>query len=53
MFENCFCVGDNRDYLEYHFEIGDLLLVASDGFFDNLSEDFIVQMINNNLVKFI
>ncbi len=32
-------------------EIGDLILVASDGLFDNLYEDFIVQIINNNLVS--
>ncbi|CAF1518488.1 unnamed protein product [Rotaria sp. Silwood1] len=37
------------EYIEHHLEIGDLLLIASDGLFDNLYEDFIVQIINNHL----
>ncbi|CAF3338737.1 unnamed protein product [Rotaria sp. Silwood2] len=37
------------EYIEHKIEIGDLLLIASDGLFDNLYEDFIVQIINNNL----
>ncbi|CAF3248420.1 unnamed protein product [Rotaria socialis] len=37
------------EYIEHNLEIGDLLLIASDGLFDNLYEDFIVQIINNHL----
>ncbi|CAF4804577.1 unnamed protein product, partial [Rotaria socialis] len=32
------------EYIEHNLEIGDLLLIASDGLFDNLYEDFIVQI---------
>jgi serine/threonine protein phosphatase PrpC len=46
----CFRPSDG-EYIEHHLEIGDLLLVASDGLFDNLYEDFIVQIINNHLVS--
>lgn len=38
------------EYSELHLQLGDLLLVASDGLFDNLYEDFIVQILNNHLV---
>ena len=31
----------------------DILLLASDGLFDNLYEDFIVQILNNHVVSFI
>jgi protein phosphatase PTC7 len=41
------------EYIEHRLEIGDLLLIASDGLFDNLYEDLIVQIINNHLVSFI
>ena len=41
------------EYVEHSLEIGDLLLIASDGLFDNLYEDFIVQIINNHLVSFL
>lgn len=37
------------EYIEHQLEIGDLLLIASDGLFDNLYEDFIVQIINSHL----
>ena len=40
------------EYIEHHLEIGDLFLIASDGLFDNLYEDFIVQIINNHLVSY-
>lgn len=36
-------------YFEQKLQIGDLLLIASDGLFDNLYEDFIVQILNNHL----
>lgn len=37
------------EYLEETLQLGDLLLVASDGLFDNLYEDLIVQIINSHL----
>lgn len=41
------------EYIEQRLEVGDLILIASDGLFDNLYEDFIVEIINNHLVSFI
>jgi protein phosphatase PTC7 len=41
------------EYIEHDLEIGDLLLIASDGLFDNLYEDFILQILNNHLVSFL
>ena len=38
------------EYIEENLQIGDLLLIASDGLFDNLYEDLILQIINNHLV---
>jgi len=40
------------EYIEEKLEKGDLLLIASDGLFDNLYEDFIVEILNNHLVSF-
>jgi protein phosphatase PTC7 len=39
------------EYIEDQLQIGDLLLVASDGLFDNLYEDFLIQIINNHLIN--
>ncbi len=39
------------EYIEEKLEKGDLLLIASDGLFDNLYEDFIVEILNNHLVS--
>ena len=39
------------EYLEGHLELGDLLLIASDGLFDNLYEDLILQIIQTHLVR--
>lgn len=40
-------------YIEQHLQTDDLLLIASDRFFDNLFEDFIIEIINKYLVSFI
>lgn len=36
------------EYFEERLQIGDIILIASDGLFDNLYEDFIVQIVNNH-----
>ena len=36
------------EYFEERLQIGDILLIASDGLFDNLYEDLIVQIVNNH-----
>jgi serine/threonine protein phosphatase PrpC len=43
----------DEENIEYHLQIGDLLLIVSDGLFDKLYEDLIVQILNNLLVDFI
>lgn len=39
------------EYLQEDLQLGDLLLLASDGLFDNLYEDSILQIIQNHLVR--
>lgn len=46
----CFRPSDGH-YYEGHLQSEDLILIASDGLFDNLYEDFILQIIQNHLVN--